>query len=65
MKMVDFRAIIRKNREKKNLSQTKLAKLVGISQASMWEIESGRKNPSVEVLFRICDVLEIKLFPDE
>lgn len=65
MNMVDYRAIIRKYRENAGLSQTKLAKLVGISQTSMWEIERGRKSPSIEVFFRICEVLDIRVFPDE
>ena len=47
------------------LSQTKLAKMVDISQTSMWEIEKGRKSPSIEVFFRICEALDIKVFPDE
>ena len=47
------------------LSQYKLAKLVGITQSFMNEIESGRKSPSIEVLFRICEVLDIKVFPEE
>ncbi len=63
--MVDYRAIIRRKREKKGLSQSALARCVGISQTSMWEIEKGRKSPSVEVLFKICDALDIRLFPDE
>ena len=63
--MVDYRAVILRNREKKKLSQTTLAKMVGISQTSMWEIESGRKSPSIEVFFRICEALEIRVFPDE
>ena len=31
----------------------------------MNEIEKGRKTPSLEVFFRICDALDIRLFPDE
>ena len=47
------------------MSQYKLAKLVGITQSFMNEIESGRKSPSLEVFFRICQVLDIRVFPDE
>lgn len=65
MKMADYKAIIRREREKRGLSQSKLAKLIGISQTSMWEIEKGRKKPSLDVFFQLCDILEIKLFPDE
>ena len=63
--MQDYRWIIRNKREKAGLSQYRLANQVGITQSFMNEIEKGRKSPSVEVLFRICDALEIRLFPDE
>ena len=63
--MKDYRTINRHKRERLGISQYKLAKMVGITQSFMNEIESGRKSPSVEVLFRICEALEIKVFPDD
>ena len=63
--MKDYRTIIRRKRERLGISQYKLAKMVGITQSFMNEIESGRKSPSVEVLFRTCEALEIKVFPDD
>lgn len=63
--MKDYREIIKKHRKQMGLSQNQLAKKVGIVQAFMNEIESGKKNPSLEVFFRICEALDIKLFPDE
>jgi len=63
--MKDYREIIRNKREKLGLSQYKLAKMVGITQSFMNEIESGKKSPSIEVFFRICEALEIRVFPDE
>ncbi len=63
--MQDYRKIIRAKREKLGLSQYKLAKLVDITQPFMNEIEKGRKSPSIEVFFRICEALDIKVFPDE
>lgn len=65
MNMVDYRKVIRKKREQIGWSQYKLAQVVGIAQPFMNEIESGKKNPSIDVFFRICEVLEIKVFPDE
>jgi transcriptional regulator with XRE-family HTH domain len=59
---MDYRAIIKKKRIEKGLSQNKLAKLVGITQPFMNEIENGRKSPSVEVLIKICEELNIKMF---
>ena len=63
--MTDYRAVIRKYREARGWSQYKLAKVVGITQPFMNGIESGKKSPSIEVFFRICEALEIKVFPEE
>ena len=59
---MDYRTLIRENRKEKGLSQERLAKLVQVSQPFIAEIESGRKKPSVDVLMRICAVLDISLF---
>ena len=59
---MDYRTLIREKRKEKGLSQERLAKLVQVSQPFIAEIESGRKKPSVDVLMRICAVLNISLF---
>ena len=59
---MDYRTLIREKRKEKGLSQESLAKLVQVSQPFIAEIESGRKKPSVDVLMRICAVLDISLF---
>lgn len=59
---MDYRTLIREKRKDKGLSQERLAKLVQVSQPFIAEIESGRKKPSVDVLMRICAVLDISLF---
>ena len=63
--MEDYRAILKRNREKQGLSQNKLAKRLGVTQTFISEIARGRKNPSLEQFFRICKELQIKVFPDE
>lgn len=63
--MRDFRKVIRGKREKAGLSQHQLAKQLGITQTFLSEIERGRKNPSLEQFFRICEALDIRVFPDE
>ena len=62
--MMNYREIIKKKRIEKGISQNKLAKFVGITQPFMNEIESGRKSPSVEVLIKICEELDIRMFYD-
>ena len=59
---MDYRTLIREKRKEKGLSQERLAKLVQVSQPFIAVIESGRKKPSVDVLMRICAVLDISLF---
>ena len=59
---MDYRTLIREKRKEKGLSKERLAKLVQVSQPFIAEIESGRKKPSVDVLMRICAVLDISLF---
>lgn len=63
--MDDYRMILKRNREKQGLSQHQLAKQLELTQTFISEIERGRKNPSLEQFFRICEALDIKLFPDE
>ena len=54
----DKRAIrhrIREAREKASLTQEELAEACSISVSHVSHIESGDRNPSVEVLVRICN----------
>ena len=63
--MKDYRAILKRHREMKGLSQNQLAKQLGITQTFLSEIERGRQNPSLEQIFILCEALDIQLFPDE
>jgi len=46
----------------KGLSQSKLAKSVGTRQANISRIEAGLGNPTLQVLKKIFQVLELELF---
>ena len=63
--MKDYRKILKRKREKLQISQGQLAKQLGLTQTFLSEIERGRKSPSIETLFQLCEALDIKLFPDE
>jgi len=52
--------VIREARVQKNLTQKELGVQVGISQPDISMIEEGKKNITIETLFRLCKVLGIK-----
>lgn len=53
-----MRAWFSKLRESKGFSQKKLAAMVGISQPSLANIESGKTNPRISTAKRIAAVLD-------
>jgi transcriptional regulator with XRE-family HTH domain len=53
--------ILRQEREKQELSMTVLAQRAGLSQAMISFIEREIRNPSLETLLRIAEVLEVNL----
>ena len=59
---MNYRELIRKKREEKGISQNQLAKLLGISQPYMNQIETGSRNPTLPLLMKICAILEIPMF---
>ena len=63
--MRDYKALIRQKRQEKGISQNQLAKLVGISQPYMNQIETGVRNPPLPTLMKICEILDISLFGKE
>jgi putative transcriptional regulator len=55
-------------RQRSNLTQEQLAKMVGISRTMITEIENGKANPSVKVAKKIAAVLGFnwtRFFDDE
>ena len=63
--MLDYTNRIKKKRLALGYSQYKMAELVGITQPFYNEIERGVKKPSLEVFFRICEVLQIPVMGEE
>ena len=49
------------NRMRKGFSQTRLAKLAGVSQPVIARIESGEHSPTIETLIKLADALDIEL----
>ena len=52
---------IKKYRKTKQLPQIELAVIVGIDRAYLSEIENGRTNPSINILYAIADALQINI----
>lgn len=52
---------IRRIRKEKQLCQIDLAVTVGIDRSYLSEIENGRTNTSINVLFAIADALDVSM----
>lgn len=52
---------IRKFREEKGLTQKELGKRCGMSESTLRQYESGLKNPQIDTIKKIADVLEVPL----
>lgn len=48
-------------RKEKGISQMELSKRTGISQPNITRFESGNYNPSLEMLVKIAEALDMKL----
>jgi transcriptional regulator with XRE-family HTH domain len=52
---------IKKQREKKHLSQEKLSEKADIHVSYVGQIERGMRYPSLKTLFKIADALDVKI----
>lgn len=50
---------LRKARINKGLSQEQLGKIIGVSKVSVCGYESGMRTPSLEILIKIVDALDL------
>lgn len=57
---VSFSELVRKHRKEKNITTTELAKMVGVSQGTISNLERG-KNVSDKVVDKVIKVLEIPI----
>ena len=54
-------ANVRAIREARGLSQQQIAKLAGVPRATWSHLESGSANPTLHVLTRVADALQVRL----
>lgn len=52
---------IRKRRKGLGITQPDLAELAGISVNTLYKLERGQSNPTLEVLLKLADVLGMEL----
>jgi len=53
--------VLKKIREKRGLTQAVLADKVGVDRVTIARIESGARNPSMDLLQRLAKVLKVKV----
>ena len=53
--------LLKEARESRGLSKTRLAEEAGISQGMITYVESEERNPSLDILLRLTEALEIEL----
>jgi HTH-type transcriptional regulator/antitoxin HipB len=56
-----FRPVLRSFRRAKKMTQAQVAELMGITQQSYAKIEAAPEKASVERLFRVLQILQVKL----
>lgn len=59
--MIIFSERIKELRQKKGLTQQKLAEILGIKQNSYSDWETGKNEPSLENLVKLADLFEVSL----
>jgi transcriptional regulator with XRE-family HTH domain len=59
--LIKLGARIKKLRQKKNITQNKLAIECNFEKASMSRIESGQTNPTIRTLYKISKALDVNL----
>ncbi|MDN4593541.1 helix-turn-helix domain-containing protein [Polycladomyces subterraneus] len=58
---MDFPSRLKQLRRQKNLTQEQLGQQVGVTKVSISLYESGRRNPDLETITKIADVLEVSV----
>lgn len=63
--MSDINAIVARNIERyrlqRHMSASQVARLAGVSKATLLSIELGQANPTLDTLQRLCDALSVQL----
>ena len=55
-----FGPILRRLRRERELTQERLSELVGVASPYICMLESGRKCPNLDMLFRLAEALDVR-----
>lgn len=61
--MRTFGEVVQEKRKELGLSQERLALTAGLDRTFVWKIEHGKRNPSLESLFKVSQALGVA--PDD
>lgn len=56
-----FGVFMREGRQRKQILQMELAKMLGVSQAYISHVEAGERNVELGFVLKVCDVLDLDL----
>jgi len=54
-------SVIQQERKRKNMSRRELSEMCDVSMKTIYNIESGKRNPQVDILVKILDGVELRL----
>ncbi|MEO8514983.1 MAG: helix-turn-helix transcriptional regulator [Ignavibacteria bacterium] len=52
---------IKKRRQELRITQLHLAELAGISKNTLYKLERGQSNPTLDIIFKLADVLGMEI----
>ena len=61
MELLQIGEIIKERRNALRINQLNLAEMAGVSKNTLYKIERGQANPTIEVLKKIVDILGLEI----
>ena len=61
MELLQIGEIIKERRNALRINQLNLAEMAGVSKNTLYKIERGQANPTIEVLKKIADILGLEI----